>query len=255
MAETNGKRLREWLLLALQHLGGKGRRAEVHQRVEDLFGAEFTAEDRAPRVGRPGNEPAWKNNVDSLYDRLKKSGVLLPTQRGEPWGLSSLGQTEVATMGRLPKHVRPQLGQFSPKSSAPYRAQIRARELVKSRDHESLLEAYGTAMMREGWTAITTVHPRDMELTRTGRVWLAEVKMVYSGDVSGAARAALGQLIEYRHFFYDPSNPPGLLALFSEPLGDAYVGMLGSLGVASVWRSGIGWGGSRRARAAELIPS
>ncbi|WDZ85570.1 hypothetical protein [Micromonospora cathayae] len=265
MAETSGNKLRKWLLLSLQDLGGKGPRAEVHQRIEVLFGEEFTPEDLLPRVGRPAKEPAWRNNVDSLYDRLKKTGVLLSTQRrGDPWELSPSGQAEAVALGRSLPHVgqRPVVnvpvgsaGEFHPKSSEPYVAQIRARTVLKSRDHESLLAVYGTLMIGKGWRAVTSVHPRDLELTLDHRVWLAEVKMVYGGDVSGAARAALGQLIEYRHFFYDPQDPPGMLGIFSEPLGDAHVGMLSSVGVACVWRSDTGWDGSRQAKAAGLIPA
>ena len=69
-----------------------------------------------------------------------------------------------------------------------------------------------------------------------------------------AVRAAVGQLLDYRHFFYVvPGLPlPSLLALFSESIGGAYIKFLESLSIASVWRSGDSWAGSSGAVAASL---
>lgn len=48
-------------------------------------------------------------------------------------------------------------------------------------------------------------------------------------------------------------DPDGLLALFSEPIGDAYVHFLEELGVWSAWAvAGGRWEGSPRAVAAGL---
>src|SRR4051812_36621596 len=69
VTETHGEILRRWLLTAVRDLGGAAPRKQVHTRVDELFGRDFTTEDLAPRVGR-GGEPAWRNNLDSLYDRL-----------------------------------------------------------------------------------------------------------------------------------------------------------------------------------------
>lgn len=78
------------------------------------------------------------------------------------------------------------------------------------------------------------------------REWLIEAKVVYDGNAADAARAAIGQLMDYRHFLYTlPGLPaPALLALFSEPIGDQYAGLLASLSIAPVWRAGDNWGGS-----------
>ena len=78
--------------------------------------------------------------------------------------------------------------------------------------------------------------------------------MVYNGNAAEAVRAAIGQLFDYRHFFYVvPKLPlPSLLALFSEPVGIAYVEFMESLSISSVWRSGGSWAGSPRAIAARL---
>ncbi len=78
--------------------------------------------------------------------------------------------------------------------------------------------------------------------------------MLYNGNASEAVRAAVGQLFDYRHFFYVvPGLPlPSLLALFSESVGGAYVEFLESLSIASVWRSVGSWAGSSSAVAAGL---
>jgi hypothetical protein len=97
MSETTGGTLRRWLLAAVADLDGMAQRAEVHARVENLYGDKFTAQDRAPRSGRPAQEPAWRNNLDSLYDRLKKQGVMLPSKARDPWRLSDIGLKEAAS--------------------------------------------------------------------------------------------------------------------------------------------------------------
>ena len=69
---------------------------------------------------------------------------------------------------------------------------------------------------------------------------------LYHGDATSAVRAVVGQLFQYRHFLY-PQRSPRLLALFSEPVGDAYVEFLEGLGIASIWRSSGGWSASKAA--------
>jgi hypothetical protein len=93
---------------------------------------------------------------------------------------------------------------------------IAAAVQVKVREHEALLADYGNAMAAVGWRPITRVHPRDLELSRAGETWLAEVKMVYGGRVTSAVREALAQFLAYRYFFYQAVPQPGLLAVFSE---------------------------------------
>jgi hypothetical protein len=254
VSETSGSKLRHWLLVAVDDLDGGAPRSDVHQRLADLFSHEFTPEDRRPRVGRAGGEPAWKNNVDSLYDRLKKRGVFQLTRRGDRWQLTSAGRAEASGLKPQGRPTAEAVGEFKPKDASDYLAVVPARTLKKSREHESLLSTYGTAMMDAGWTAITNVHPRDMELSRGGNHWLVEVKMVYGGNATQAARAAVAQLLEYRHFYYR-GVAPGLVGLFSESLGGAYEELLESIGIATVWRSGAGWSGGERSRSAGLVPA
>lgn len=255
MAETGARILRTWLLIALRELGDAAPRQAVHQAVETLFGSQFTSEDKAARRGRPGDEPAWRNNLDSLYDRLKREQVFLPSRRGQPWRLSAAASAEASALPGFGVGALKPDGQFNPKNSDPYTANVAAAVQVKLRDHEALLADYGTAVAKVGWRPVTTVHPRDLELSRVGETVLVEVKMVYGGRITAAVREALAQLIAYRYFFYQSPGLPGLLAVFSEDPGSDNRGLLQSIGIASVWREGSGWNGCSEASIAGLVPA
>lgn len=260
VAETSGLKLRSWLLLALEDLGGSGPRQAVHSKVEQLFGDQFTSDDIAPRVGRRG-EAAWRNNLDSLYDRMKKSGHLETVAARQPWTLAQPGSQEVLALAPVTTSAPPPvdedalLANFKPGDPTAYLAHLRGRILLKPRTHEDVLDAYGRGIARRGWAPTTAVHPRDLELQRgNDDVCLAEVKMVYNGNAARAVREAVGQLLEYRHFHYAPDARPVLLAVFSEPVGAAFTAYLQSLGIASVWRDGSAWAGSQKATRLDLVP-
>jgi len=253
VAETHGDALRRWLLTAVRDLGGAAPRALVHERVEQLFGPEFTSADRTPRVGR-GQEEAWRNNLDSLYDRLKKRGEMVSAGARAPWQLSESAAAEARSLPLVVTSESDLLAHFKPKNGDEYVAHLSGRVLRKERLHESLLGRYGRAMAARGWQPVTTVHPRDLELRRAGERWVVEVKVVYNGNGTEATRAALAQLLEYRHFFYPGSGRPGMLAVFSEAIGAAHVALLDTLDISAAWASGSEWGGSHRAVAAELVP-
>ena len=65
---------------------------------------------------------------------------------------------------------------------------------------------------------------------------------VRQGNATDACRAALGQLLAYRHFLY--TNETRLLALFTEDVGAAYASFLVSCGVQAVWPDGGVWRGT-----------
>jgi hypothetical protein len=137
---------------------------------------------------------------------------------------------------------------FKPKDDSEYLATLQAHTQLRRRDHEKLIADFGAAITRRGFTPATNVHPRDLTLDRNGDHWLVEAKMVYRGDATSAVRAVVGQLYQYRHFLYPQGNPPKLVALFSEPVGDAYVEFLEALGIASIWRRDpSGWSASQTA--------
>ena len=254
MAETGGRVLRTWLLFAVRELRDAAPRPAVHEAVRSLFGREFSAEDVAARKGRGGGEPAWRNNLDSLYDRLKKERIFLPSRRGEPWRLSAAGVAEASALPAVDLGPLGSDGQFKPKNSGAYTSNIAAAVQLKMREHEALLADYGYAVAAMGWQPLTTVHPRDLEVSRAGATWLAEVKMVYGGRTTSAVRDALAQLLAYRYFFYQAADQPGLLAVFSEDPGGDNLGLLRSIGISSVWRNGQGWSGCPMAVAAGLVP-
>jgi hypothetical protein len=59
-------------------------------------------------------------------------------------------------------------------------------------------------------------------------------------------RAAIGQLLAYRHFYYREIEEPDpqLLALFDGLIDSAFESLLSSLGISCLYRNGGGWSGS-----------
>ncbi|MET9722976.1 MrcB family domain-containing protein [Streptomyces zaomyceticus] len=153
-----------------------------------------------------------------------------------------------------PRPVTDPLAHFRPKDSSAYVAQIRARQQVKQRSHEKLIEDFGHHVAEHGYDPITDLqHPKDLVLRSHGAAaessdeWLVEAKVVRNANPTQAVREAVGQLYEYRHFLYQKRHEPFLIGLFSEEIG-AYATYLEEQGIASVWRDGSGWGGSPKAR-------
>ena len=65
--------------------------------------------------------------------------------------------------------------------------------------------------------------------------------MVRQGRATSAVREAVGQLLEYRHFLFPSGSALVPIALFSEPIGEAFVTYLAGLGIAAVWKDGEQW--------------
>ncbi|MER8070114.1 DUF3578 domain-containing protein [Streptomyces sp. NPDC094034] len=150
---------------------------------------------------------------------------------------------------------RDALAGFCPKDSSDYIANITARQQVKKRHHEALIESFGRHVVSCGYVPTTRlVHPKDLVLNRmnegssTGDEWLVEAKVVRGGNPTEAVRQAVGQLYEYSHFLYlERKRPePYLIGLFTEDIG-GYSDYLEQRGIASIWRDGEDWGGSPRA--------
>ncbi|MFE2162442.1 MrcB family domain-containing protein [Streptomyces lydicus] len=135
---------------------------------------------------------------------------------------------------------------FRPKTSDDYYVQIAAREQRKKRVHEGLLKRFGPYILNRGFTPITErVHPRDLVLQAENQEWLVEAKAVKKGNATQAVREAVGQLLEYRYFWYVQKGAPQpfLLGLFSEDIG-VYAGYLENHGIGAIWRTSDGWAGS-----------
>ncbi|WP_449349593.1 MrcB family domain-containing protein [Streptomyces shaanxiensis] len=141
---------------------------------------------------------------------------------------------------------------FAPKSDGEYVQKITAREIKKSRKHETLVKRYGAFLSAAGFTAGTNVHPRDLVARRDGDEWLIEAKVVRRGNVSHAVREAIGQLATYAFLLYPAEGQPHRMALFTEPIGHVYVRLLSHQGIASVWPTENGWAGSPDAVSAGL---
>jgi len=129
------------------------------------------------------------------------------------------------------------LAGFNPKSDSDYVTEISACTIVKTRRHEKIVRMFGPYAATRGFHP-STPHPVDVLLSRDGTNWLIEVKVVYDLNYAEAVRAAIGQLLEYRHFLHPSAH---LIALFDKPVGDGYVGFLRNLGISVIWLSGDKW--------------
>ncbi|WP_196804771.1 MrcB family domain-containing protein [Arthrobacter sp. 162MFSha1.1] len=144
---------------------------------------------------------------------------------------------------------------FKPKSRADYQVRMQAATQHRRGDrHEVLLTEYAAIAARLGHIPRNRrVHPRDLTLNVSGQEWLVEAKVVYDGNATHAVRAAIGQLMEYAHLFYEDGSRPRLMALFTEPIGAVFVGLLESLNIAVVWKGEGSWEGSELAAIAGLV--
>jgi hypothetical protein len=156
--------------------------------------------------------------------------------------MASLHTTSTARKTRPQFPPKPPV--FRPKSSAAYRAEVAAQSQVRSRRHEALVVAFGEWMKLSRLVPATNVHPRDLTVDGQGRHWMIEAKVVKSNSEL-AVREVIGQLFSYQHFYYrERGQPdPALVALFSEPVGDAFPRLLESLGIEGIWRDGQRWNG------------
>ena len=132
------------------------------------------------------------------------------------------------------------LTDFRPKDSGDYVTQLSGKLMTKSRKHEDLVKRFGEHASSKGFKAATP-HPRDVTLKKGDIEWLVEAKVVYRGNATEAVRSAIGQLMTYRHFLYGAENPPRLVALFSEEVGQAYIELLTSLEIATCWADKKRW--------------
>ncbi len=132
--------------------------------------------------------------------------------------------------------------QFRPKDASDYTANVPAQVQKRSRKHEHLVARFGEHVRTLGFTAATNVHPRDIVVTRQAAEHLVEAKTVGT-NAEHAVREALGQLYSYRYFYYTCRGKPSptLVALFSEPVGEAFLDLLQQVGVQVVWWEAGEW--------------
>lgn len=125
---------------------------------------------------------------------------------------------------------------FRPKDASDYNAKVPAQTQRRTRKHEALVRRYGEHARTLGLTPRTNVHPRDLVVNGPDAEYLIEAKTV-GNNAEFAVREAIGQLFAYRHFYYREANrsDPVLVALFSEPVGHAFIGLLDEIGIGAVW--------------------
>ncbi|GAB3464401.1 hypothetical protein GCM10027570_52210 [Streptomonospora sediminis] len=193
--------------------------------------------------------------------------------RADLWEISSIYQKcilirrEIESRGADPLTINPgaqtspieelylkSLDDFHPKDASDYRASLQGYEIIKQRRHESMLAEYVPHMRQAGFEAPGDIHPRDLVLNKDDQQWLVEAKVVYNGNTAKAARETIGQLLDYSYFLHDQSKRPRLVGLFTEHIGNGYVGLLNSINVATVWKSPDGWQGCELADRDDLIP-
>jgi hypothetical protein len=136
---------------------------------------------------------------------------------------------------------------FRPKDASDYVANISQHQQRRTRKHEELVLRFGKHARERGWTGATNVHPRDLVLSKASQEVLVEAKTV-PNNAELAVREAIGQLFAYRHFIYRArgQSDPILLALFAEPVGDAFATLLTDLGITTGWFSDRTWRGTAR---------
>ncbi len=141
-------------------------------------------------------------------------------------------------------------GDFKPKNESDYVQMLGARNLVKSRKHEILVNEYAD-FLRSHQFDVASPHPRDLTADRNHAHWLFEAKTV-GANPEHAAREALAQLYFYARFLYPHDVKVNKVALFNEDIGGLFVRFFEELDIAVVWKDGASWHGSPRAQEYEL---
>jgi hypothetical protein len=154
------------------------------------------------------------------------------------------GELHVSTRARIVSSSEQNAREpvFRPKDAGDYAAHVPAQTQKKTRKHEALVKRFGEHARDIGLVPRTDVHPRDLVLCGPKGEYLVEAKTV-ANNAELAVRDAIGQLFAYRHFFYRrcQMDDPVLVAVFSEPVGEAFVELLETVGVAAVWPEDGAW--------------
>jgi hypothetical protein len=183
----------------------------------------------------------FRRMLEVYQDAIVAKRFLLTTQPGA---------ISTPSGKRGAKPVDEMFDHFKPKSSDDYVAHVTGGRFERTRRHEALIRDYGKWIRGRRFEASTAQHPKDLVLRRSDSVeWLVEGKVIRRGNAASAVRQAIGQLLEYRRFLYVDLGkpPPRLVAVFTEPVGDAYVALLLELGIEAVWNVDGLWSGTQGA--------
>ena len=249
---------------ALLRADGEGIRNELgdaHLAVYDAT-IDLGAAGRLPSGYEAGAVAALRYELSSLPDQASLADDLVgmfelyqdAIQAKRALLLSSPGAISTPSGSGPTAGDESTFDHFKPKDSGDYTAHVTGGTFTRTRRHEALIRDYGEAMRVKGLKVSTAEHPQDMVIRFDGHVWLIEGEVLRRGNAAHAVREAIGQLFEYRRFLYTNMGQaqPGLVGLFSEPIGDAFVELLDELGIEAVWREGAGWAGSSGASSAGL---
>jgi hypothetical protein len=241
--------LRQWLTVSLAEQNGAASKSQALAFIEQNFGDLLTEDDWLLQPSR--KEIKWRNRTAFERTRMVRAGLLKDYSPYDTWQLSDLGWAEYRTLIGEIAGSAASMWDFKPKSSEEYRAQVIGRTIVKTRDHESLVNDFAAFATSQGFT-VRSPHPRDLTLHRASKEWLVEAKIVRP-NVPTACRDALGQLNDYRYFLHAKDADVRLLALFDTDIGDAYLQFMNTMGIAVIWRSGDGWSGCPIASTSGLL--
>lgn len=241
-----------------EQLASEARRlrgALPEDKIADLE-TEISLGSRAanPRFYEVGNIVARTYRVDRLpgEEELKTDLQRFIKLYGDAVTLKRSLLQEAPGTFVLPSALRRTAGSdaplrgFKPKDSGEYLQHLQGRQLAKSRRHEALVNSYAAWAERVGFE-VHSPHPQDLVLVRGTESWVIEAKVVRNENATEAVRGAAGQLLDYRHFLYREAGakePDGLVALFTEEIGEGYVEFLRSVPIMSVWRVGGRFEGS-----------
>ncbi|MFI1941690.1 MrcB family domain-containing protein [Streptomyces purpureus] len=233
----------------------------------DALHLSVSTKDWRPRAYEKANVAAKRYELgtiptdDVLTEDLRQAVQLLQdaaaADRFLELQLPKAGEPIVEYQAPGPDHDP--LHGFHPKGSEGYYVDVRGGTQRREQPHEALIQKFGHHAAACRYIPLTDkMHPRDLVLRHSDfphREWLVEAKAVK--DVKKtylAVREAVGQLHEYRHFYYRErgSEDPSLVALFSHDIGP-FSEYLETLGIASVWTAPHGWGGSPLAASWGLV--
>lgn len=221
---------------------------------EPSLGSRVTrprAYEAASVIARGYSIKALPNEVDLEADLLTAVPILKQTAPlAEAWWSGDAPRSvEVGFVPDPHGGSDDPLADFVLKDSSDYTSEIKERQQVKRRHHESLIGDFAKHVAACDYRPITRQqHPRDLILKTQGGAtdeWLVEAKVIRDGNSTDAVRQAVGQLYEYSYYLYRQKQEaePHLIGLFSSDIG-AHAQYLEHRGIASIWRSGQGWGGS-----------
>ncbi|QGV80440.1 MrcB family domain-containing protein [Streptomyces ficellus] len=254
-----GGKLHRYLTVQAQTLRG-ALRPELADEWQDTMDLLVGTQHWRPRSYEKANVAARRYLVESLPsddDLVKDLGEAVQLLRDaavvDRFWLQSPTATEPIIEFAEHGHAEDPLADFQAKSSDSYYVDVQGGRQERTKEHEALLLRFAQHAAACGYVAITkNMHPRDVVLRHPRfpqREWLVEGKTVKPRAAYRAVREAVGQLYEYRHFYYERKGhpeAPHLVALFTHDIGE-YADYLATLGIAAIWERPSGWGGSQQA--------